>query len=267
MGVIYEPRGPALEYSPLACNPYRGCVHSCGYCFAPACLRMTPEAFHAQSVTRPGFLLAMEKELRKLAGTDRRVLLCFTCDPYQPNEDGTTRKAIQLLNRYQVPFQVLTKGGTRATRDFDLYAQGDGVFATTLLFTDDADRAEWEPNAASVADRIEAIQQAHELGIRTWVSIEPVIDPAQAIALIPLLAAWVDEFRVGKLNHHPLAKTIDWQAFAVQVLDALQDSGRDYMVKDALASFLSAGAPSRHYADDGMIVETVASSPRQIRLF
>lgn len=267
MPVIYEPRGAAREYSDLACNLYTGCLHGCRYCYAPGCLRKEPAEFHAESLRRNGILQSMDRELRKLAGTDRRVLLCFTCDPYGPTEDGTTRMALQLLNRYSVPFQVLTKGGTRACRDFDLYAEGNGVFATTLLFTHDADRAEWEPNAASVADRIEAVKLAHDCGIRTWVSIEPVIDPAQSVEIIRTLSPWADEFRVGKLNHHPLAKTIDWSAFAVQALDALQESGRDYMVKDALASFLPAGALARHYADDGLIVETAASSPRQITLF
>jgi hypothetical protein len=40
MKIIYEPRGAAREYSPLAANLYRGCIHGCKYCYAPACLRL-----------------------------------------------------------------------------------------------------------------------------------------------------------------------------------------------------------------------------------
>lgn len=251
MQAIYPPRGAALEYSPLACNLRKGCVHGCRYCYAPRCLHISPAEFHAKGERRTGVLAAMSQDLERLSHSDRtkRVLLCFTTDPYQPHEDGQTRDAIRRLNEAGQPFQILTKGGTRACRDFDLYAEGDGVFATTLLFTDDADRAEWEPNAAPVTDRIAAVQQAHDLGIRTWLSIEPVIDPAQAVEIIGTLTPWVDEFRVGKLNHHPLAKTIDWAAFAVQVLRALQDSGRDYMVKEALAQYLPPGSPTRRVTD------------------
>jgi len=262
MPVIYEPRGAALEYSPLACNLRKGCTHGCRYCYAPACLRVTPEEFHATSEPRDSIIERMATDLRRLKDRTKRLLLCFTTDPYQPHEEGLTRRAIRLLNDHRQPFEVLTKGGTRAARDFDLYAEGDGAFATTLLFTDDADRKEWEPNAAPVEDRVEAIKQAHALGIPTWVSVEPVIDPAQALELIRTLAPWVSEFRVGKLNHHAYAKTVDWRDFAGQALAALQESGRDYMVKDALARFLPPGAPTRRGAEREVTAVTT-TAPRQ----
>jgi DNA repair photolyase len=31
MRIIYEPKGRALEYAPLAVNLYRGCSHGCDY--------------------------------------------------------------------------------------------------------------------------------------------------------------------------------------------------------------------------------------------
>ena len=113
-----------------------------------------------------------------------------------------------------------------------------GAFGTTLLFTRDEDRATWEPNAAPVEDRIDAIREAYRRGIPTWVSIEPIIIPQQALALIETLSDVVDEWRIGKLNHHPLAATIDWAAWAPRLLDAAQASGRRYMIKDALAAYL-----------------------------
>ncbi|MFZ5453843.1 MAG: hypothetical protein ACOZF2_18480 [Thermodesulfobacteriota bacterium] len=39
MAIIYEPRGKAREYSPLAANLYRGYAHACVYCFAPQAAR------------------------------------------------------------------------------------------------------------------------------------------------------------------------------------------------------------------------------------
>jgi DNA repair photolyase len=264
MQAIYEPRGAAREYAPLACNLYRGCVHGCRYCYSPATLRMSREEFHGSSRPRPGILEALEKDARRLVSSRPvgmpYVLLCFTSDPYPPsasgfvapkqddwlrgtsppapNDSSTTRRALEILAAHDVPVEVLTKAGTRAARDFDLLATMRAAFATTLLFTDDRDRAEWEPNAAPVEDRIEAIREAHRRSIPTWVSVEPIIDPKQALALIETLSDIVDEWRIGKLNHHPLAATIDWAAWAPRLLDAAQASGRRYMIKDALAGYL-----------------------------
>lgn len=240
MPVIYTPRGMALEYAPLACNLYRGCQHGCTYCYAPNCLYMPRDRFHSSAEPRPGVIAALRKEAPKYRGTDQRLLLCFTCDPYQPAEEehGITRQALEVLVEHDIPLQVLTKGGLRATRDFDLLQAGDGWFATSLVFLDDADRAYWEPGAASVQSRIAAIEQAHDLGLHTWVSVEPVVDPRQALELIRELTPVVDGFKVGRLNHHPLATQIDWRAFTVDLVDVLEATGREYLIKDSLQPYL-----------------------------
>lgn len=262
MAAIYEPKGMAREYAPLACNLYTGCLHGCLYCYAPDCVRQTPQAFHASSEPRKDILAQLEKDAATLGSTDgglfdepkakdeRRVLFCFTSDPYQPNEaeHGTTRRALEIMHRAGLNFQVLTKGGIRAIRDFDIMQAAGAHFGTSLCFNDDTVRAKWEPNAASVSRRLAAVAQAHDLGIRTWVSIEPVIDPAQALALIDVHSDIVDEWRVGKLNHHAHAASIDWSAFAGALTEALEASPSDYMIKDALHKFLPQGAPTRRYA-------------------
>lgn len=241
MKAIYEPRGMAREYAALACNLYRGCSHGCLYCYAPSCLQRKREVFHSEVSARPGIIEALRKDAVKHAGTSERVLLSFTSDPYQPAEEalGLTREALKVLVEHGIPFQVLTKGGLRAVRDFDLFVAGDGWFATTLVFTDEASRVEWEPNAAPLQSRVKAIQEAHARGIRTWVSVEPVVDPKQALELIERLNPWVDGWKVGKLNHHPVAKTVDWCGFAAQVLALLEGSGKEYLIKDSLQPYLA----------------------------
>jgi hypothetical protein len=201
---------------------------------------MTADDFHASGRPRPGILEALRRDARRYAGTDKPVLLCFTSDPYQPDEaeHDTTREAIGILRAEDISVHVLTKGGMRASRDFPLLTGDACAFGTTLCWTDDSDRLHWEPGAASVADRILAIKLAHNLGIWTWVSLEPIIVPEQAIALIGELSPWVDEWRAGKLNYHPTAQQIDWAKWTVQIVAALQASGRAYLVKASLRPFL-----------------------------
>ena len=88
MAIIYEPKGKAHEYSPLAVNLYKGCAHGCKYCYAPATTKTKRAVFHSPEYIRPrpDILKALKKDAAKLAGDKREILLSFTSDVYQPIE-------------------------------------------------------------------------------------------------------------------------------------------------------------------------------------
>ncbi len=239
MPLIYEPRGKAAEYSPLAMNLYSGCSHGCVYCYAPAATYKQREVFHVNPKPRQNFFAELEKDLRKYRGDKRPVLLCFTTDPYQPIEDTAklTRLALRGLVENGNAAKVLTKGGMRAARDFDLMKSGNVDFGATLTLMDESESRIWEPFAAGPSERITALRTARERGIRTWVSLEPVIDPEAVYALIQATHKFVDLFKVGKLNYHPRAKEIDWHEFRVNVEALLVSLKKDFYVKEDLRKF------------------------------
>lgn len=234
--VIYVPRGRAREYSALALNVYSGCSHGCRYCYVPELTSRTYQEFQ-KSGPRPDFLENLEKDARRLAGTDKRVLLSFTTDPYHGIESifGLTRKSLEILRKYDIPFQVLTKGGARALVDIDLYGDRD-QFACTLTFLDDSTSKQWEPYAALPADRIDTLKKFHKAGIGTWVSLEPVISPEQSLAIIDLTYPFVDLYKVGKLNHSQLH--VDWRKFGMVAIDRLNELGKLYYIKNDLRKHL-----------------------------
>lgn len=166
MKIIYEPKGAAKEYSELAVNLYLGCNHGCKYCFAPRCMFKTKEEYFQNKLLRKDILVNLEKDLKEMNNTEdkRRVLFCFICDPYQKDENFNiiTKEALLLFKKYNISFQVLTKGGMKAIRDFDLYKKGD-AFAVTHR----TKSLEWEPNAALPSERIESLKIAHSKGIET----------------------------------------------------------------------------------------------------
>ena len=239
MGYIYKPKGKAGEYGELALNIYKGCGHGCKYCYVPPILYQTPEQFHANPQPRPLDQRILSRELDALRG--KSVFLCFTCDPYQPvdTEAKVTREVIQRLRLYGISPNILTKGGTRSARDFDLLSKDPGAkYGATLTFLDDSLSLLWEPGASLPQHRIKALQEAHSLGIQTWASLEPVIDPAQSLQIIRETKDFVDEYKIGRWNHDPRADRIDWKAFGQEAVELCRTLGKKYYIKKDLAVFL-----------------------------
>jgi DNA repair photolyase len=239
MPLIYEPKGKAAEYSPLAMNIYRGCSHGCKYCYAPAATRRQRESFDIPEL-RGNFFAELDKDLVKFKGDKRPILLSFTTDPYQPfdAEKKLARWSLQQLIKNGNAIKVLTKGGMRAFRDFDLMKAGNVDFGATLTFMDETSSKEWEPGAALPSDRILALKTAHDIGIKTWVSLEPVIDPESVYQIISATHEFVDLYKVGKLNYHPIAKTIDWHKFGHKAKTLLKSLGKDFYIKDDLRKLM-----------------------------
>lgn len=237
--VIYVPSGRAKEYSEYALNIYNGCDFGCSYCFAPMVLKKDKELFHTALTERDNFITKVEHDCIKLEGLKEKVLLCFTCDPYNTLDltTETTRKVLELFNKYNINFQILTKGGSRAKRDFDLYKPGD-AFASTLTFVDEKRSKEWEPNAALPIDRMETLKYAHSLGIETWASLEPVVDPTESLKIIELTHEYIDLYKVGTINYNELTNIIDWKKFGTDAINLLNKYNKNYYVKDDLKKYL-----------------------------
>ena len=240
--IIYSPTGRAAEYSPLAANLYRGCSHGCVYCYAPSATRRARDVFHNEPAVRKNVMKQFEKDCIELAGDPRPVLLSFTTDCYQQLDETErlTRRAIQLLHANNLQVSILTKGGKRSERDFDLLAAHPELssYGASLTFGMDAGSSKHEPNAASTSERIAALKKAHNMGIPTWVSLEPVWTPANTRVLIQMTHEFVDMFKVGKLNYHPQQKEVDWKFFATDIVDLLESLGADYYIKDDLKRYL-----------------------------
>jgi len=235
--VVYEPKGKAAEYSGLAANLYRGCDHECIYCYGPQTLHIPREEF-CHPVPKSDDVISKFREdcrILEAKGEKRYILLSFVADPYCLLDSSLkiTRQVLEILANTDLRFTILTKGGVRSMRDFDILERCKDrcEYAATLTLSDEGMRMVWEPHAAPTHERITALMQAHAMGIRTWVSMEPVIDQEQTFELIRKVAGFVDEIRVGKMNYHELARQIDWKRFGDQVVELLEELGVKYMIK------------------------------------
>lgn len=135
---------------------------------------------------------------------------------------------------------ILTKGGKRAERDFNLLAKNPALssFGVTLTFAKLSDSEKWEPGAATPIQRACSLYNAKDMGIKTWVSLEPVIDPQQTLEIIRCTLQSVDMYKIGKWNHDKRANEIDWKAFVQEAVEILERHGKEYYVKEDLRAYL-----------------------------
>jgi len=241
--MIYEPKGKAAEYAHLALNLFAGCDNACVDCWAPTAMHVPREKF-VKCRHRPHLRESVEKYAPNYSGTDKRVHLCFSCDPY-PGIKGAaelTRDVLMLLSRNSVPFQILSKSGARGIADFDLYGPDDAC-AASLTMLNSVDSKKYEPGAALPMERIATLIVAKKRGIHTWASMEPVRNPAQSLELIEIAACAVDLYKLGKLNY--VQNNINWREYGRRAIELLKKLNKPYFVKADLAKHLD-GIPYKN---------------------
>lgn len=202
-------------------NPYRGCSHSCVYCFA----RSTHEYldldsghdFDSQIVVKINVAEVLRRELAR--GTWRRepVALGTNTDPYQRAE-GRYRLMpgiVSALAESGTPFSVLTKG-TLLRRDLpllrDAAQQVPVSIAMSIAVFDDALQKLVEPGTPSTAARLETVRAAADAGFAVSVFLMPILPhltdsiPALDDALARIRAAGAARVVFGALHLRPGAK-------------------------------------------------------------
>lgn len=238
---IYVPKGKAGEYADFALNLYKGCSHGCTYCYAPNVVHRGRKDFHGKVTIREGILDKLRKEARDYRG--KKVFLCFTCDPYT-TIDGVpgpiTREAIKILGEAGCGVEVLSKAGEICKRDFSLLTKTlvPSAFGTTLTTIDHEKAREVEPNAATPLSRCISLKAAHERGINTFASLEPVMWPEDTLEVIRVIHSFTDRIKVGRWNYDKGADKIDWRKFAQDARNLCESLEVDYFIKRDLAVFL-----------------------------
>lgn len=232
---IYEPRTRAKEYSDLAINIYTGCNHGCWYCYAKNMHdRWHPNEDFADVKPRENIVEATKQQLSGGKYKDKKIMLCFTCDPYPALIDTTaTREVIMAIKNAGAHVQILTKGGKRARRDFDLLDSEDS-FGITFSGIN-------EKHAATQIERLDSLAEASSKKIKTWVSFEPVINTESCLAAIDTIPLGVSHntlLKIGKLNHYK--SDTDWAKFGLEAERICKENGWNYYIKEDLRAEMEA---------------------------
>jgi DNA repair photolyase len=183
-------------------NPYTGCQHGCSYCYARFMKRVTGHRepwgdFVDVKVNAPELL---RNEIRRKS--KGRVWISGVCDPYQPLEEQyrLTRQCLAILVGNNWPVIIQTRSPL-VLRDLDIIREaGDIEVGISITTADDDIRKLFEPHAPPIPDRIQALDELHRAGIRTYAMIAPALPGAERLA--GLLTGKVDYVLIDRMNYH-----------------------------------------------------------------
>jgi len=165
-------------------NPYRGCSHSCVYCFARATHKYLDldagKDFDNEIIVKVNVAEVLAKELRKPSWQRHPVALGTNTDPYQRAE-GRYRLmpgAIAALADSGTPFSILTKG-TLLRRDIPLLAEAAQQvpvdLAMSIAIMDDALQQSIEPGTPAASARLATVAAVREAGMNCAVFMMPIL--------------------------------------------------------------------------------------------
>ena len=210
---IYNPSGKAGEYSRWACNFYTGCSNGCEYCYCkkgilghamggdtPTLKKCFRNELHAISVFFDE-LFDPITEQPKAGIKEHGIFLSFTTDPCLPETQVLHFAVIEACLMIQVPVQILTKctAWLDTEQGQQMLSNPNAQHHLAVGFTLTG-HDELEPNAAPNATRIGAMKRIHEMGIKTFASVEPIIDIDSSYNMIENAAPFCNHFKVGILK-------------------------------------------------------------------
>ena len=165
-------------------NPYRGCTHSCHYCFARAFHTYLDlgvgEDFSSKIVVKTNVVEVVRRELASPKWSGETIAMGTATDPYQHCEGRykLTRGVLQALSDFANPLSMLTKS-TMILRDLDLFRELDEAAGVTVSMSvgtlDENVRRVVEPGTPPGRRRLEILARFAEAGIRTGVLVAPIL--------------------------------------------------------------------------------------------
>ncbi|MDY2637323.1 MAG: radical SAM protein [Phascolarctobacterium sp.] len=233
-----------VEYGDYTMNHVQGCSHGCKYpCYAFLLKKRFGQVKTYEEWIQPclvsNTLDLLKVELPKLINKIKSVHLCFTTDPFMYQYDDIAQmsmRAIKLINNYGIPCTVLTKG--LLPIELAQYSKSN-MYGITLISLNEKYREAIEPGAAPYEQRITALENLHNAGCKTWVSIEPYPTPnliEQDLNEILNRVSFVDKIIFGRTNYSKaITAYVEHKKFyneqAEIVLNFCRENGKDVHIK------------------------------------
>jgi DNA repair photolyase len=202
-------RLPGLDW---ALNPYKGCRHSCAYCYAQDVTRFELGTPWGEVVdAKINIVSKLERELAKASGGI--IGIGTVTDPYQPAEEDCrlTRGCLERIALAGARGSILTKSDL-ILRDLDILSRMDDVeVGVSIGIYDESLASVLEPRAPSPKRRLGLLRSLSERGIDAYLMAAPIIpglaDSEECISalIVDAAAAGVKRVMWDKYNPKPIA--------------------------------------------------------------
>ena len=165
-------------------NPYMGCAHRCTFCYVRAfeqrADRPSDDRYGTSIRVKTNIAEVLRRELARPSWQREDVAIGAATDPYQPAEGRyqLTRACIEVLGGAATPIRLLTRG-TLIVRDIDVLAAASRRAKVRVMFSiPTIDPEIWrrtEPGTAPPRQRLRALTQLVEAGIKVSVGMAPIL--------------------------------------------------------------------------------------------
>ena len=187
-----------VDYATDQITVYRYCYYRCRYCYV-----WNNRLF--MSRVQRGKYDPVDEAKKYLGKKNRIIVVSFVSDPYPPEERDKrlTRKVLEILSNSDNTVMVLTKNPLLALRDIDLF--NDNMWLGTTVVTLNPEKWKyWEANTFYPPQkRLLALKTAYEQGVKTWLSIEPIIpETTYPEAIVEATIDYIDYYVLGAFNYY-----------------------------------------------------------------
>jgi DNA repair photolyase len=178
----------------------------------------------AQSLRRPGNhnspdpTVQSPRHARRLPGRLGGVITPSktAMRPAEQELHSITRQALEIIAGAELRATVLTKNPAGAWAMSDLFKRYRDRLrvGVTLTGWSEAYCRKYEPGAPPAHRRMAYVNLLSNAGVQLWISLEPVIWPAEALRVIEVARPFVKDWKIGKINHNrALEAGVDWGGF------------------------------------------------------
>jgi DNA repair photolyase len=230
-------------------NPYMGCVHRCTFCYVRAFERRadrpSDERYGTSIRVKVNVADVLRRELGRASWEGETVAVGAATDPYQPAEGKyrLTRGCIKAFAEFSNPFSLITRG-PMIVRDLDVLSDAARRAKVSITFSiptiDDEVWRKTEPSTAHPRQRLRAVKELVDAGIKVGVGMAPILpgisdkpeqlrDVVKAARVAGATGVWTNLLflRPGTREHFLEHLAEDWPEQLDHYLELYE--GREYL--------------------------------------